>query len=345
MSFLPTPPSEPASRHENAPKAKDSTVWIPSTWDEGATTHAQAIFGRVILRDEIPEAEALALCDGIVLRPYALTRERLLKAPKLRAIARNGVGYDSIDPEAAQELGIAVMNVPGKNSEAVAELVLTFALVLLRRVAEQDRRLRARELVTPMGANMSHSLRGKKLGIIGMGAIARRTAELFWDTFQCEIHIFSPTSSASKWTEKDTDFPRLLPHTRQSSLSDLLPLVDILSVHCPLNASTRHLIGSKELATMKPSSIVINTARGGIIEEVALEEALRSRVIGGVGCDVWEVEPPTWQKYGGLFSLPNCISMPHSGAATFEVQLHTCTQAVDQLADFLDGKGASNRVI
>lgn len=130
-----------------------------------------------------------------------------MKAPKLRAIARNGVGYDSIDPEAAQELGIAVMNVPGelalslvaslfaleaddrtlffilfagKNSEAVAELVLTFALVLLRRVAEQDRRLRARELVTPMGANMSHSLRGKKLGIIGMGAIARRTAELFW---------------------------------------------------------------------------------------------------------------------------------------------------------------------
>lgn len=164
MSFLPTPPSELASRHENGPKAKDATVWIPSTWDEGvsstpfflpsfsvpcpsssdflfrsqATKHAQAIFGRVILRDEIPEAESLAVCDGIgslrererrgkradplpsllstVLRPYALTRERLLAAPRLRAIARNGVGYDSIDAEAAAELNIAVMNVPGESS-------------------------------------------------------------------------------------------------------------------------------------------------------------------------------------------------------------------------------------
>lgn len=111
-----------------------------------------------------------------------------------------------------------------------------------------------------------------------------------------------PSSSAAH----PSSFPRALPHTRHSSLSDLISLVDILSVHCPLNSSTRHLLGAKELATMKPSAIVINTARGGIIDEVALEDALRNGVIGGVGCDVWEVEPPTWEKYGGLFSLREC---------------------------------------
>nr|AOR51878.1 phosphoglycerate dehydrogenase [Phaffia rhodozyma] len=230
------------------------------------------------------------------------------------------------------------------NAETVAEMTFTLALSLLRRVNLVDRALRLGEDLSKVGI-MGNTLRGKVVGIVGMGAIAHRAAELFRDTFQCELHVYSPTSSTDKWTENDPSSLRALPHTRHASLDTLLPIVDILTLHCPLTPSTHLLIGEKELATMKTSGLLINTARGGVVDEVALEVALREKVIAGAAVDVWEVEPPPPAKYGGLISQPTCISLPHMGALTNENQTQCCILAVDQLADHLDGKVVGNRVV
>jgi D-3-phosphoglycerate dehydrogenase len=303
-----------------------------------------------------------------VLRQGGLTRAQLLSAPKLRCIARNGTGVDSIDKATCLEKKTAVLNNPGGNAVPVAEvcslvrlvqlnadtlssssppspqLVVGFALTLLRRIGEINTRLRAGETIPSITA-LAPGLYRRTIGLVGMGDIARETAKMFHYGFNCKIIVFSPTTPKNRWTSRSTVAgDSVIPHERASSLEELLPQVDVLSLHCPYTPATRHMIGERELALFRPSAVIINAARGGIIDEDALYRALVDKTIGGAGIDVWEQEPPPKERYAKLWDLPNVVAMPHFGGSTDEVTRIGCRIAVDALFDYLADKEIRNRV-
>lgn len=200
------------------------------------------------------------------------------------------------------------------------------------------------------------------MGLVGMGDIAYELAKLLvvrrvschtqhlthcpsQDGFNCKIVVYSPTSAKTKWTSSDPNSPNtVIPHQRASSLEEMLPQIDVLSIHCPLLPETRHMISTSELQLLKPTAIIINTARGGIIDEIALATALREGQIAGAGIDVWETEPPTTEKYAELIGMRQVVALPHLGGSTDEVTKIGCMNAVDIAFDYLEGKPARNRV-
>lgn len=198
--------------------------------------------------------------------------------------------------------------------QAVAELALTLMLSLLRRVKELDVRLTSGEVISSVHA-LAPGLAGKTVGLIGMGNTARQLAYML-RPFGCRILVFSPTSSRSKWTVDDpitTHGPgsgKAIEHERVE-LETILRQSDVISLHCPYTPETVDLIGEKELGMMKSSAILINTARGGIVDERALEKALGARKLAGAGLDVFEVEPARAENLGLLGGMNNVICLPH----------------------------------
>ncbi|ODO01790.1 hypothetical protein I350_06620 [Cryptococcus amylolentus CBS 6273] len=194
-------------------------------------------------------------------------------APKCRIISRNGTGVDNVPIQTCIDNSIAVTNVPGGNAKVVAELALTLMVTVLRR----ERRVRAVHQVKAL----SPGLFGKVVGLVGMGDISYEVGKLV-TAFGCQVVVFSPTSPPTRWTSSDAPYQTPLPHTRASSLEDLRQ-VDVVFLHCPLIDSTRNLIGEKELGWMKDTAVVVNTARGGIVDGRALEKALKAGKLGGAG--------------------------------------------------------------
>jgi D-3-phosphoglycerate dehydrogenase len=265
--------------------------------------------------------------------------------------------------------GVLVTNVPGGNAEAVAELALTLALTLLRRVKELDYRICSGEQV-PSIAGLAPGLSGKTVGIVGMGDTAYRLA-LLLQPFGCRLMIWSPSSPRDRWDGAASRFPVRIEHSRLDSLEEMLSQTDLLSIHCPLTPSTKGLIGAKQLAVMRRGAVVINTARGGIIDELALTDALKEGRVGGAGLDVFETEPAYGENLRGLGKMLNVVCLPHmwvvlccsvnqsinqpvadnmlkssrSGGSTDQVAMEGCNIAVDIMADYLDGKGVKNRVV
>ncbi|WVQ77650.1 hypothetical protein IAR50_007338 [Cryptococcus sp. DSM 104548] len=353
--YLPTPPPEPATPLLPATQA---TVYVPTPIHPAALAYARTRFACVLASHEVEAEEGWARADGVVSRAAKIGRvqtEAGKGQKKLMGIGIVGVGYDSIDIECCKERGITVMNCPGANSQAVAELTLSLTLALLRRVAELDRRLRHGEMMLSID-NLGRTLRGKKVGMVGMGATARRAADIFHHAFDCDIHIFSPTSPFTRWSNSDPSGS--LPHTRHSSLSSLLPIVDILTLHCPLTDATRNMISTQELGWMKPGSVMVNMSRGAVVDEVALKEELskpelvcedqgegvNGRKLWAAASDVFASEPIQKDHANGLLDLDNFIGTPHIGGSTVEAQVDVCIQAIDQLADFFDGHQVRNRV-
>lgn len=225
----------------------------------------------------------------------------------------------------------------------MAELTLALALAVLRRVAEIWPRIRGGECIPSIRA-LSPGLSGKVVGLVGMGNIAYLTAKRFL-AFDCTIVAYSPTSPASRWTASDPSFPRI-EFTRVDSLDALLELADVVSLHCPLTPSTANLIGGRELALMKDSAVLLNTSRGGMVDEDALAAALKDREGGiwGAGLDVTVTEPAYGDNLGALRDAPNLVVLPHLGGSTDEVTEKGCSAAIDIVVDYLAGKGAQNRV-
>jgi len=271
--------------------------------------------------------------DGVMVRMSPITAADLARARHVKVICKQGVGVDTIDLQAATARGIPVLRTPGINSEAVAELGFALALSVTRRTARFDRMLRAgEEIVRPR--HLGIEMQGKTVGIVGMGAIGTATARKWVGAFSARILAFDPHAPADAWAD--------IPHRRVASLQDMLPLVDLLTLHLPLTPQSRNLVDRAAIAAMKPDAVLVNVSRGGLVDEAALYEAMRAGHLFGAGLDVWEQEPPPPDH--PLLTLPNVVATPHAAGGTHDTQVRSSLTVAQQVIDVLAGKPPANRV-
>ena len=281
--------------------------------------------------------EAIGRCD--VLAPTItdkLDAALLAKAgEKLKLIANFGAGVDHIDVAAANAAGLLVTNTPGVLTDDTADLTLTLILATLRRVIEGANALQAGEFTGWAPTWMlGRRLSGKRLGIIGMGrigqAVARRAR-----AFGLQIHYHNRKPVGSRITEE-------LEATYWDSLDQMMARMDIISVHSPHTPATYHLLSARRLKLMQPHAILINTARGEIVDEGALADLLAAGAIGGAGLDVFEFEPKINPK---LLKLPNAVLLPHMGSATHEGRIEMGEKVIINIKTWMDGHKPPDRVI
>ena len=260
-------------------------------------------------RKGLKEADLLPLVadiDAWIVRGATQVTRRLIEAaPRLRWVARAGAGLDNIDVAAAKERGIGVLNVPGANAVAVAELVFGLLLGLLRHIPEGDASVRRGEW--DKSRFMGRELRGKTFGIVGLGKIGRAVAQRA-RAFEMTCVGFDPLVS-------DADVRAM--GVEPLPLDDLIARAEILTLHVPLSAETRGMIGAERLARLPKGAFLVNAARGGLVDEAALLTALESGALAGAALDVFSSEPPQGSP---LVGHPKVVATPHVGAATVEAQ-------------------------
>ena len=254
---------------------------------------------------------------GVVAGTETFSRELLAAAPQLQVISRCGVGMDGIDAVAAAEREITVLRTTDAHVEAVAELTLGGMLAVLRHLATVDRKLRAGDWHKVMGRQLA----GKTVGIIGLGRTGRRLVELL-APFQVELLAHDP--------DEDRDFADAHGVT-YTPVATVVAAGDILTLHLDYSPSVHHLLDRETIDTMKPGAIVVNTARGGLIDERALAEALRAGRLGGAFLDVFEQEPYS----GPLTALDNVLLTAHIGSYALEGRIAMETEAAQNLIDAL----------
>lgn len=282
--------------------------------------------------------EALRTADALLCTVTDRLTAEVLNADPLRArmLANFGVGFNNIDTVAAKARGLAVSNTPDVLTEATADIAMTLLLMVSRRAGEGERQVRAGAWT---GWRPTHLLgtqvSGKVLGLVGMGRIARAVARRAHHGFGMRV-IFhdpfppSPAEAAALGAE-----PR-------STLEQLLEEADFVSLHCPAMPETRHLMNRERLARMRRSAFLVNTARGDVVDEAALVEALKNRTIAGAGLDVYEQEP---KVSPGLLSMENVVLLPHLGSATQETRVAMGMRALENLRLFFSGAPLRDRVV
>ena len=258
--------------------------------------------------------------DIAVISNLPFKKEVMERCPKLKMLSVAFTGVDHVDMDYCHERGILVSNCAGYSNTAVSELVLGLALSLYRRIIECDRAVRAGKDKTGL---VGLELSGKKFGIIGMGAIGTRTAQLA-KAFGCEVLGFNRS-------------PRQIEGVRMTDLDTLLSECDIVSLHVPLTDETRGLIGERELSLMKPGAVLINTARGPVVDSRALAAALKEGRLAGAAVDVYETEPPIAQDHP-LLTAPNVTATPHVAFATKEALYQRAAIVFDNVAGYLEGR-------
>jgi D-3-phosphoglycerate dehydrogenase len=271
--------------------------------------------------------------DAIMVRMTPIRADDIARAKKLRVIAKQGVGVDTIDLAAARARGVTVCRTPGVNKEAVAELALALALGVTRRVAEFDRNIRAGGAVNRSNFLGLESWQ-KTVCIVGMGNIGTLVARKWHGAFDARIVGYDPYVPADRWSD--------IPHRRAGSLAEMLPLADILSLHLPLTEESRGMIGAAALAQMKTTAVLVNTSRGGIVDERALADAIAAGKLFGAGLDVFEQEPPTAEH--PLMRLPTVVATPHAGGGTYETQARSSLLVAQQLFEAMAGRPLLDRV-
>jgi glyoxylate reductase len=262
--------------------------------------------------------------DGLMLMLTDRVDDELLDAagPQLRIVADYAVGIDNIDVEACRRRGVVVSNTPDVLTETTAELTIAILLALLRRVAEGDRLIRrGEEWIWAPNLMLGRGLPGLVLGLVGHGRIGSAVERL---AIAHGMQVI--------WSSRSGGMP----------LGELLAAADVVSLHLPLTAESRHLIDGDALASMKPASVLVNTSRGPVVDESALVEALREERIAGAALDVFEREP---EVHPGLLELENVVLVPHLGSATQETREAMGLLCVDALrAVLLDGRVPPNAV-
>ena len=228
---------------------------------------------------------------------------------QLRAVCNVAVGFDNIDVSAATRRGVLITNTPGVLTEATADLAMTLILAATRRIGEGERLIRAREPWSwHMFMLLGMGLQDKTLGVVGLGAIGQAVARRA-RAFGMQI-VYFDAQPADEQVEREL-------RARRVELDELLASADVVTIHAPLMEETRHLINADRLAQMKDTAYLVNSARGPIVEEAALVDALRSGQIAGAGLDVYENEP---EVHPGLLELDNVVLLPHLGSATIETR-------------------------
>jgi glyoxylate reductase len=316
-------------------------VFITRQIPEAALQKARAACDVDLWEDEMPPPYATLLersrdKDGVLTMLTDRIDAAFMDAAgaNLKVISQMAVGYDNIDVQAAQERGIAVGNTPGVLTDATADLAFTLLLAAARRILEGVRYIENGEWKTwHPTVLLGHDLAEATLGIIGFGRIGRAVAQRA-SGFNMRVLAYSPSL---------TDTDARAANVERANLDDLLRHSDFVSLHTPLNDQTRHLINRDRLAQMKPTAILINTARGGVVDQDALYEALTNGVIGGAALDVTTPEPlPSTDP---LLSLPNVLVVPHMGSATIGTRGRMAEMAVDNLIAGLTGKPLPNSVV
>jgi D-3-phosphoglycerate dehydrogenase len=269
--------------------------------------------------------------DAILSRAVHVTAEVMDAAAALKVISKFGAGVDNIDVAAAAARGIPVLRAHGANALSVAELALMMMLMVLRNVMALDASLRAGrwDKSGPAGTELT----GKRLGIIGCGAVGSRLAGLS-TVFAMPLTIYDPYID-------DSAVPAGA--KRVADLDLLFAESDIVSLHCPLTQETRGMIGDHAFALMKPTAILINAARGAVVDEAALIRALDRRAIAGAGLDAFIDEPPGQDSR--LWTLPNVVATPHVGGSTAEAMVRVAVHAVQNILTVLDGKTPDPRAV
>ena len=253
------------------------------------------------IMNEAQMKDAIASCDGIIIGVDPLNADVISAAPKLRAVAKYGVGVDNIDLKACAARGIPVSRTIGANSAAVADYAFGLMLAAAREIILIDRACRNGD----WGKITTQDVSGKTLGLVGLGAIGRQMVQRA-KGFGMKIMAYDIF-----WDEEYAAAEGIV----KSDVDSICRECDFISLHLPLTDETRHLIGEGQIALMKPSAFIINTARGGIIDEDALLTALKNKRIAGAGLDVFEQEPPTNRDW---FLLDNIVIGSHCAAATID---------------------------
>lgn len=266
-----------------------------------------------------------------------LTAEVLAADPlRTRLVANFGVGFNNIDTEAAKARGVAVSNTPDVLTDATADLAVTLLLMTARRTGEGERQVRAGVWT---GWRPTHMLgthvSGKTLGLVGMGRIARAVARRAHGGFGMRVIYHDPFPPPP-------DVAAELGAEGRDSVEQVLAEADFVSLHCPATPETRHLMNRERLARMQPHAYLINTARGDVVDEAALVEALQGGVIAGAGLDVYEREP---QIGPALLSMENVTLLPHLGSATTDTRVAMGMRALENLRLFFAGAPLRDRVV
>lgn len=266
--------------------------------------------------------------DGILNRNLNIDRALMERCPKLKVIGIHGTGTDGVDLAAARERGICVVNTPGQNAGAVAELIVLLALELARKAYLADRAIQA-DTPYPTGAQALRGMElcGKTLGLIGCGDIARRAAAILKNGFGMRVIGWSRSLTAEKAAVWGME--------RCESIAEVFEKADVVNIGLALNEETRGIIGAKELAAARPGCLLINTARGALIDETALYDALKNGPLAAAASDVPVSEPPT--RCDPLAALPNYFATPHIGANTEEALRRVGCMTVHQMLTVLDG--------
>jgi len=268
-------------------------------------------------------ASIVADCEILVTRSYNRVSKRVIDAAnKLELIAQGTSGTDNIDMEAARARGIAVINMPGENANAVAELVIGFMIALTRTVPRYDREMRTGEW-TRDGCASRHELRHHRLGIVGLGQVGMRVSRLA-SSFGMRVIAFDPYISDQDFIDRGA--------VRATSLDTLLRDADILTLHVPFTPETRTMIGAKEIASLPSRAIVINAARGEVLDLEAALDALDHNRLGGLAIDVYDPEPPTrtWPDD------PRLILTPHVAGCTTEAKSAIGAKLYEKICAFYD---------
>lgn len=270
-------------------------------------------------------AAAIPGARAIMVGLERIDDDLLALSPELRVVSRFGVGYDAIDIPACTRRGVMVGVVNGANDLAVAEHTMMLMLAVARRTIEMDASVRAGTWMVQSGRRM-HELAGRTVLVVGYGRIGTRVAKLC-TAFGMNVMVHDPNFPT----------PRIAAdgHTPAPDLMDAVPDADVVTLHCPLYDGTRGMVNADFLGQMKPGAWLINTARGGIVDETALHAALTSGQIEAAGLDVLTREPP--DPANPLFKLPNVVLAPHNAAAGLETYEKMCARAVRNILDGLDG--------
>ena len=286
--------------------------------------------------DEI--TAAIADADALIARgPAKVTASMLEQGSRLRVVSASGAGFDCIDDQAATTLGLPLLYAPGVGAPAVAEWTLGALVVAGRRMPFVDAAVRRDDFAwSSRTAELSgFELRGKTLGVIGLGNIGRRVARLAAAAFEMNVVGYDPRVTSASGDLSAT--------TLADSIDDLLRVADVVTLHIPLTSETASLIDAKRLALMKPGASLVNASRGGIVDEAALADALRSGAVRWAVVDVFDSEPRIWES--PLASAPNCLLSAHVAGLTDRALEDLSRYVAEGVVAALDGEFDPSRVV